>query len=382
LSELSKQTALEWPEGNPLFESFDGVRAPFDFARVVVPLDAQEGTPLLDEYFDLIAGAAQALSGAPGKKKEGDKKPDGPPGLDSMLSPVGQLAYAIHFEADDSLARAVEEWLLTADIPSDVDGPFVTAHQLIYSQGLREVETKVAKAWEDLEASHIAPLRNVYPFRKGATESVSLKALENAFHPEGAFWSGVGGLFGQVLVEKRGQWRLRPSNYGDVELPTGMIATLNWAGRMRNLLWDTKGDKKPLVVGVRPDGLPRDVFAGHLVVMTYLKVADDSAFGLNLRPDFQRVSLPWWEPTTAAVGAGFSVDGVGPKVFREYSIPDTEWSLFRLLDTAAEAPRKGSGWSWLVGSPVLGNSLRLSFFLESDPRAIFRRSAEEDITSL
>lgn len=363
LQEVARATELNVPAESELLEPYNGLVEAFAFVRSIVPKPG-ESSPVLDEYFSLLAKMQQELAGAPAG---GGAEAEGEPTLATSLSPIGRMALAMYLDSETSVQLALEAWLTSADIPSDWESPFVLAPRIAFRIGSGEVEEKVRLVWRDAYDTSVEPLKMAFPFLPIAETAATPERVEAALHPKGAFWSTVDAMVAPLLQLRRDTWVARRSRLGHIDLPSGLLTTLNRLEPLKRRFWDAKGEPRPLVVRVRPLPLPPGTQSTYVTVMSHLQVGSTWIYGLNQRPDWAELKLEWWKPGPVSVGAAFALAGEGDKVYRGQSLQETDWGLYRILREAERADERSLVWEWRVTSAARNRSVTVAFQLDRDP---------------
>ena len=360
LSEMARHTALPLVDGNSFFEPFGPIANTFGFVKAIAPKPGGP-MPALDKYVALIGQLQGELEGQ-GTPPEGE-------GLAAKVSPLGRVALAVFQEKPDSYYAQAEKWMASVNLRADEREPFIGPINRAYQLGIRDVERTVTESWGTLRQTHIAPLATLYPFKAEADTTATTAQIEAALKPKGEFWTAFEAQVGPVCIKQHDGWEKRRSRHRAVTLPPDLLPTARRLSQLSDRLFDAKGAPRPLIVPVRPQLLPAQK-AGHhvhVVVVEYLQVGDTSVFSFNQRPDWTEVKLEWWKPTTASVGAAFAAEGVGERTYRNVSVPDNEWSLFRLLQRAKEVDARDHSYRWTIAAPGDGAPVQVGFQLKSDP---------------
>jgi hypothetical protein len=160
-------------------------------------------------------------------------------------------------------------------------------------------------------------------------------------------------------------------------LPVNFLERVNAVQQLTASLWDEQGNPKPLELLVKPGLLPtfdtRQIPRAPLVSLTYIRNGDDSVLGFNQHADWQKLPLEWWTGQPAEVGMEFRKDLAPAQVYANYSVTDSAWNFFRLLQ---QGKHNGLTYRWMQAHPNFPQQpLNLEFTFQSNPLAVFANLA-------
>jgi hypothetical protein len=367
---MKDNTVLDVGEG-PFLRQFGKKLSAFDFIRRLMA--EKDGVCVeLEKYKAILQQMQDELE--KGDSPVSRKKDDDSAELKGLLSPLGRISLSIFRGEDDSYLSLVQMWIKSAGIGSEYQAPFLEPVQQAFGLGRGDVESTVAKVWNELVASYLKPLSSKFPFDPEADAEMTPAELEKLAHPQGTFWKSFRSYLAPVCREEDKLWLEKVTPQGVVRLPSTMLYAANQMARMAATLWNEKGAPQPVVMEVKPAPLPPKEAHGPITVLSYLRSGTASVFAFNQQPSWQKLDLEWWKASTAAVGVARESFPEGQKNYLEIAIPESDWSLFRLLRKGRLVDR--NEMVWLVGgdSGGVGGTLRVEFSMKSDPWQKFELS--------
>lgn len=294
--------------------------------------------------------------------------------LYTTMDPEGRLAYDILTANDQSMLKICKAWLKSVGITEGWQRPFLSPIEQLAILGRSEIEDKVAWLWEMRIVPQLAPLLGRYPFKPSADVLVEYEDLEYVLLPQGGrFWRDFDMYLEPVTLFKEGAYRTRFVGSTRVRLPDNMLSICSQLKKLSALLWDKDFAPRPLTIEVKPRLLPAPPAADGkaAVVLSFLTSGDNKVFGFNQTPEWQTLSVEWWNSLPGSVGIQLR-DLEGEPFTRNLPVPETMWSFFRLLDIGR---RKGSSNAWAfhiraVSERETGSDIE--FELKEDPWRIFQ----------
>ncbi len=295
--------------------------------------------------------------------------------LYATMDPEGRLAYDILTANDASMLKICKAWLKSVGITEGWQRPFLSPIEQLSILGRGEIEDKVAWLWEMRIVPQLAPLLGRYPFKPSADVLVSYEDLESVLLPQGgSFWQDFDSYLKPVTLFKDGAYRTRFVGSTRVRLPDNMLSISSQLKKLSAILWDDDFAPRPLAIEVKPRLLPAPPAADGkaAVVLSFLTSGDNKVFGFNQTPEWQTLSVEWWNSLPSSVGIQLRDPDEGENFTRNIPVPETMWSFFRLLD---QGRRKGSSNAWgfyirAVSERETGSDIE--FELKEDPWRIFQ----------
>lgn len=306
--------------------------------------------------------------------------------LKSRLSPLGRIALSIFRNEENSYLNLVGMWLKSAGIQARFHRLFLDPVYSAYGVGNAEVASVIEMEWAALVESTIGQMINKFPFYMQSDQSVSPAWLQSHIHMEGAFWNRFNQMIAPVCLKKNDTWVARSSPLGKISLPDDMLAAVNAVAGLTRTLWDAQGEPRQLTYSIKPGLLPAIQSQDAVVLLSYLKSGASTIYGFNQQPAWQDLTSEWWHHQAAAIGVEYTQRGETKKAYQTISIPETEWSLHRLLCKAEVAQKEKHQWrfSKLKASSA---SADVVFFIKPNPWALFNahiwekyRSAQQNGT--
>lgn len=369
LMSIKDNTVLDVGD-SPMLRQFAKKLGTFEFIRRL--MTEKEGTyPEFDKYKALIQQMSDELdSNDPYTVKN---KADEANELKRILSPLGRISLSMQRGDNDSFGTLVRVWLKSVGMDAEWQNPFLDPVTIAFFLGRSDVEASVEKIWSDLDASYIKPLYSKFPFNRKTEVEIPPTELERIIHPQGAFWKTFKDYLAPVCTETAGFWSVRVSSLGIFRIPEGMLDSVNELNRLTALLWDEKGVPKPLVLEIRPSGLPPRTEHAPIAILSYLRADKSSVFAFNQQPSWQKLEIEWWKAHTSAVGVEFeSLKGLG-KSYREITIPERFWSFHQLLGKGEVVDRSLLVWRVSGPSPY-PHDVQVGFTTKSDPWTVFHHT--------
>jgi hypothetical protein len=374
LSDVERNTRLEIEEGNKYLEPMMEVQNTFAFLQSI--LAKPKGGPSgFDGYAALLGKMQVALSsGGPAAADEADEAS----ALLAKLSPLGQMALSIFRDAPDSNYRLVETWLTNFSIRSLWQEPFVGPIKEGYRLGLRDANQVIAGIWDKLATDYLVPLRTAFPFDPRSETNAQASQLGEALLPKKGFWLTFQSQIAPVCSKRLDRWTRRVSRFDPVRLPRNMLAQVNALAGLRDVLFDAKGDPRPMILSAQPQLLPAQRFGDVAAVLAFLQIGDSTVYAFNQQPGSQEVPLKWWKAETSVVGAAFAREGQSKKTYRNLTVAESLWSFHRLLLLAAGKPTQKDWTTWNINIPGSKQAaVALAFRIKGGPwqpfQALFDR---------
>ncbi|MHC1724549.1 MAG: hypothetical protein AB9866_00750 [Syntrophobacteraceae bacterium] len=367
LMSIKDNTVLDLGE-SPYLRQFSKKLGTFEFIRRL--MTEKEGAfPEFDKYKALIQQMDDELDGNdPFVVKN---KADDANELKRILSPLGRISLGMQRGENDSYASMVKVWLKSVGMDAEWQNPFLDPVTIAFFLGRNDVQSSVDKIWSDLSNSYVKPLYSKFPFNRKTEVEITPTELERIIHPQGAFWKTFRDYLAPVCTEDSGFWSVRLSSLGIFRIPDGMFDSVNELNRLTSVLWSDKGVAKPIVIQIRPSGLPPRTEHAPIAILSYLRSDKSSVFAFNQQPAWQKLEIEWWKSNTSAVGVEFeALQGLG-KSYREITISERFWSFHQLLGKAELIDK--SLLVWRVSGPAPSpHEVRVGFTIKSDPWAVFR----------
>lgn len=357
LASLNENAVVEIGGDEELLKPFAAELAQFDFIRRLMA-EEKGVVPELGQYLAIM------------EQMKGDLEAETAAGADlrGSLPPVGKIALAIFLEEEESYKSMTDKWLLNAGVPSDAWHLFQEPVDSAYAIGLREIESRVALEWEKLRKVHIDPTAFKFPFDRNAEKQVETAELEIATHPEGRFWTAFNGMVSPVCLKTNEGWKSRSAS---ITLPEDMLETANAVMRLTRILWDEAGNMKPVAFSVKPLPMPPIVKDEPAMVLAFIQCGDNPVFGFNQMASWKNLPMEWWAPHASAIGVEFATPGVVKKAFASFTVPESNWSFLRLLNSAKVEDQNTHVWE-VEGPKPVKRKVKIRFSLKSDPWDIFK----------
>jgi len=320
------------------------------------------------------AEAAPAKDKAPAEEEEGAEAPqDGTAELADMLTPLEKVALSMLLEEEGSYLRKAQEWLDTQGITGDLRQPFLKPFLQVQKLGKQELESTLARQWEEATGRMLDPMLKRYPFNPDSKEDVDPGELEVLRRKDGAFWHYVDQMFSRVAVERGTQWSLRGPLREKLTMPDELLLSLSRLSRLSKLLWDDEGRPRPLMLKVQPQPLPAPPITGVFVTMSSLKCGKTTAYGFNQSPTWQDFPLSWWDQQVSSIVLEMRSPARDAPQYLSLPWNRSAWSCFRLFEEATLTNDQRRQWSLaLQGNGVGKRGLDISFGLKGDPWVPFR----------
>ncbi len=399
LRDVADRASLEPLEG-PYYEPLRNAVAPFRPLIQLMTADKNGYYAALAPYHALVAQMHDELDAVskPGQGKPGDDKAgkdeaaakekdkaadaeegaqaqadDGTAELADMITPLEKVALSMLLEEEGSYLRKAQEWLDQQGITGELRRPFLEPFLQVQRLGKQELESTLARQWEEASGRMLKPMMERYPFNPESQEDVDPGELEVLRRKDGAFSIFVNQMFSRVFVERGTQWSLRGPLRDKLVLPDEMLLTLSRLARLAKLLWDDEGRPRPLMLKVQPQPLPPPPMTGVFVTMSSLKCGKTTAYGFNQSPTWQEFPLSWWDQQVSSIV--LELRSPARDVPQYLSLPwnRSAWSCFRLFEEATLTSDQRRQWSLaLQGNGVSKRGVEISFGLKGDPWVPFR----------
>ncbi len=389
---VSRNAALELPEQDP-GEYYEPMKQALDDFGPLITLLAEEGgeLPGLAPYQALLSNLQQqvvvavALTGDPMAEELGGR-----------LSGLGGMALRVAQGTERDSSELVEGWLFESGLDRRWFDPFMAPTRSVRRLAFADLDAKLASAWRYDVRKLVDPLLGQYPFDPSMREEASIDDIEAIVRQQGeapgSFWEAFERLI-RPAMKQEGLVML-----AGVVAPSGMLAMAHDLERTSGLLWDAKGERKPLEVVIEIDALPTELFDGRAASMASISSGSASIFGFNQRPEPQTMAIEWWNQDTSVVLLKMTApESNGRDESRYRLVTSGTFSFYRLLDQglsrdfgkqvtptevaitrATRCDRRGpSGtrgmkMSWPVALDSSGKQVRsVSVVIVSDPWAAF-----------
>jgi type VI secretion system protein ImpL len=400
LSDVANRANLEPLEG-PYYEPLRNAVAPFRPIVQLMTADKNGFYTALAPYHALVAqmhdeldavsrpgqdkaGKDKAAAQAPasGRDKAGAKdseegaeaQGDASSGeLVDMITPLEKVALSMLLEEEGSYLRKAQEWLDQQGITGELRQPFLEPFLQVQRLGKQELESTLARQWEEASGRMLRPMLERYPFNPESKEDVDPGELEVLRRKDGAFWIFVDQMFSRVAVERGTQWSLRGPLRDKLTLPDEMLLSISRLARLSKLLWDDEGRPRPLMLKVQPQPLPAPPMAGVFVTMSSLKCGKTAAYGFNQSPTWQEFPLSWWDQQVSSIVLEMRSPARDAPQYLSLPWNRSAWSCFRLFEEATLTTDQRRQWNLaLQGNGVSKRGLDISFGLKGDPWVPFR----------
>jgi type VI secretion system protein ImpL len=384
LRDVADRASLEPLEG-PYYEPLRNAVAPFRPVVQLMVADKSGFYAALAPYQALVAQMRDELdagSRAPGTAKDAAGAPkdsapaDGAPSnsqLSEMISPLEKIALAMLLEEEGSYLRKAQAWLDSQGITGELRKPFLAPFLTVQRLGKEELESTLARQWDDAAGRMLRPLLARYPFNPDSKEDVDPSELEVLRRKDGAFWHFVEQVFSRVCVERGTQWALHATLRDKLVLPEMLLPTLSQLSRLSKLLWDEEGRSRPLILKVQPQPLPPPPMPGVFVTMSSLKCGKTTAYGFNQSPSWQDFPLNWWDQQVSSIVLELRSPSRDDPKFLSLPWNRSIWSCFRLFEEALVTSDQRRQWSLVLqGNNVNKRGVDISFGLKGDPWMPFR----------
>ncbi|MEN6486391.1 MAG: hypothetical protein ABFD98_16070, partial [Syntrophobacteraceae bacterium] len=369
LTSVKDNTVLDVGD-SPYLRQFAKKLGTFEFVRRLMA-EKEGALPEYEKYKAMLQQMDDELDS--GEVFTVKNKADDANELKRILSPLGRISLAIQRGENDSYSSMVKLWLKSVGMDAEWQQPFIDPVMIAFQLGRSDVEVSVERVWSDLANAYVTPLYSKFPFNPKGEVEITPPELEKIVHPQGAFWKTFRDYLAPLCQENSGYWNERITNMGTFRIPEDMLGTVNEMSRLASVLWTDKGVAQPIVLQIRPAGLPPRTEHNPLAVLSYLRSDRSSVFAFNQQPAWQKLEIEWWKPVTSAVGVEFEAFEDAGKSYREISISERYWSFHQLLGRAEIIDK--SLLVWRVNGPApYPQEVRIGFWLKSDPWAVFRRN--------
>ncbi|WP_225411752.1 type VI secretion IcmF C-terminal domain-containing protein [Stigmatella hybrida] len=392
LRDVATRASLEPLEG-PYYEPLRNAVAPFRPIVQLMSTDKSGFYAALAPYHALIAQMHDELDASTRRgpaAAAGDKKPAEAPApvkeaapeagvevstadLSDMLTPLERVALSMLLEEEGSYLRKAQEWLDQQGLSGELRQPFLEPFLQVQRLGKAELESTLARQWEEASGRMLRSMLERYPFNPQSPQDVDPGELEVLRRKDGAFWSFVSQMFSRVCVERGTQWSLRGPLREKLVLPEQMLLTLSRLARLAALLWDDEGRSRPLMLKVQPQPLPAPPLPGVFVTMSSLKCGKTTAYGFNQIPTWQDFPVNWWDQQVSSIVLELRSPARDAPQYVSLPWNRSTWSCFRLFEEAALTTDQRRQWS-LALQGIAGDKrgLEISFGLKGDPWVPFR----------
>lgn len=344
----------------------------FDFLKRLTQ-ERKGALPELDKFKSILLQMQKELQENKPFVPDNTPKGPGPSQLNARLSATGRIALSIFRQENESYLNLCTAWINSVGIPSGWEDLFLAPIRRTYLLGLQEVESAVAKVWQDLQGMQIHALKNKFPFNRDGMSDVTPDEMKAVFHPQGEFWTTFNTFLAPVCRKMGSTWHERTPPFTRLKLPGQMLASVSRIKSVSRMLWDDKGNPKPLQFLVKPLPMPHMVKGKPVVALFYLKSGKSSVFGFNQLPDWEPFTIEWWENQTATVGIEFNTSLDSSKSYQVIAGPASAWSFYHLLrDAKIEAENV---LMWQFESPESKSDVFLvQFEIKPEPWAFFKSS--------
>lgn len=321
------------------------------------------------------AAVAKLIAELDGIKKGGPPAAAGGSGdrtsaLLPLLSPIGKSALAMHENQDDSSLRKAEQFLDQAGIAGALRRPFLAPFLAVHQTGTSEIERTLAKHWQGVMNSQIAPLFNRFPFNRSAEREIAPAELDVLSEQKGPIFAELRGLYAPALQESAGVYSGRSGVMGGIQLPKDMLPTVNKLARLSRALFGPDGNRQPLQLSIRGQPGPQTISDRQIQpTLAFLQVGKAAAYGFNQQNTAISLAVEWWAQGTSVVGVESVAESSGRKHTQTLEVADSAWSLFRLLQRSTLESTGVSTWRINGDGPDETKSIR--FVLSPDPWELF-----------
>lgn len=340
---IRDNTAFDIDDANRFFAAFDEIRYEFQSLTQIIgknPAKSPSWLAYQKLVYDLSLSIANTAPNKPTKEAYLGE-------LATALSPLGLGAVKTLYRSQSAAQIGLEEWLRSANVRQEWQGPFRDIFDRSLRIGVEEVEGYVRNEWSRLRGLYYAPLVNQFPFARHSRDVVDISTLKAALHPKGEFWSNFEGKIKPLLKHSRAGWKARTSEQVRVTLPASLIETANRLNQIRALLWDDKGKEKAIRFSIRALPFPQTDTQAQ-PVMAALQIGGKSVFAFNQQPQWQTIDIEWWAPETARLSVGFERYGQANRTYASVAAGGEQWSFFRLLQQATRTEADPDIWFWTV----------------------------------
>jgi hypothetical protein len=371
LTTIKDNTVLDVGE-SPFLRQFAQKLGVFEFIRRLMT-EKDGAFPELDKYKAILQQMDEDIDS--NDTFAAKNKADDSNELKSILSPIGRISLAIQRGEDDSYSNLVRMWLKSVGMDAEWQRVFLDPVTIAFFLGRSDVETSVDRVWSDLQSSYLQPLYSKFPFSAKAEHEITPPELERILHPQGAFWKTFRDYIGPICQEASGVWTERVSAQGVFRIPDGMLESVNELSDLTSDLWTDKGVAQPIVLQIRPSGLPPRTEFAPIAILSYLRCDKASVFAFNQQPTWQKIEIEWWKAQTSAAGVELQSSHDAGKSYREVSIPEKFWSFYYLLQRSESPDKNVFAWR-IAGPPPQQQQVRIDFTLKSDPWEVFRLKSQ------
>ncbi|NTW78254.1 MAG: hypothetical protein HGB33_10895, partial [Syntrophaceae bacterium] len=369
---------------NEYMKLIAGKMTDFVFIKRLID-DKNSPTPELDKYRILLdqmkTDLQQEICGIPKKNEKDDPFAL----LKSQLTPLGQIAFTINKQDNDSYLNLATQWLDSVGITKRWRDIFMAPVWTAYILGMNEVEQKIAQSWDEIVEGNINPLYNKFPFNPSATDDADLDDITNATHPQGRFWQAFQKTISPYCKEVGGKWKSNPGPYGLPKLPRKMFATLNNVSSLTNMFWDKEGNARPLEFKVKSNPLPKVMPDEPVPVLSYVAIGQSSFMSFNQQLSWAPLKMKWQNSCSASVGLELMPRKGTVKYKSTIEIPNSNWCFYKLLKkteeykdmerTTASGSKKGSSWlkndvRWVIdptSDKIKSHPVEIKLTFKKDP---------------
>jgi type VI secretion system protein ImpL len=195
-----------------------------------------------------------------------------------------------------------------------------------------EIETALKTQW-NRTWDKLAPLFGKYPFRRDSGRDASPEEFD-ALRFGSAFWGAFRSYEAPFCMQRGNSWYARVPLPRRVNLPPGMLGRVNLVARLARIFWDKEGKRIPLDLTVTALPLPKEVGYDGYVTMSFLRAGGASVFGFNQKPIPKSFQPQWWSTEGASMGITFGDNEYHATPDRTLDVPESTWSLYRLMEKA------------------------------------------------
>ncbi len=256
-------------------------------------------------------------------------------------SPLAKFSLANLTHQENSYLTQVETWLVQAEVPVKYHPFFLNPVRWMHEFGLKDLEISIQHEWENECGPAIASLFSKFPFDPSSAEVAGLEEVKSLLHPTSPLWQKVEQILGWVSQKNNGKWL--PLYTSVLKLDETIYTTMNTVAKTAHLLWDEKGNPRPLQLKVKTVPFKKPS-SNKLPILSYLITKGQSLFNINQRPEWETLTIHWWEQDDISIGLELMEGETKKRTYQNIKIEKQPWNFFQLLKQARQ--KDDHVWQW------------------------------------
>jgi len=330
----------------------------FDFLNKLLTVDKEEAP--YAKYQKLMGELAYELD-RDLKNCENDPYP-----LQPYLSNIAKVSADILQSNAKSYSKKVKDCLNEIGVPENYQAVFLKPIQQLYKLGVPDLKKCVEESWKSKFEPVIDELFAKFPFNNESSDTMSLDELEATLNPQSPFYRTMKEVMGTCCKNNEGTWS--PIESEDLKLNEEMLAKLNQAQRISDLLWDKEGNKQPINLSIQAIPFKNNPQDNPIVVLSYFILGDQSIRNLNQTPVWQPLKIEWWKKINSSVGVELMSKYTNSKSYKCLQKINFDWSFFELLKEP-HLEEEGNVFTWSIQGDGSEN-YSISFLFDKNPKKI------------